>query len=207
MKRQRILIAAILLAVARPASAHRLDEYLQATRLAIGVDRVRVEIDLTPGVDVASTVLGWIDANHDGALSQDEATAYARQVIGDLALDVDGAAAPLALISVECSQPEAMRLGTGAVRLRVTAPVPPVAAGRHRLTFRNEHRSQSSVYLANVLVSDDPRVRVETQTRDRAQRELTVAYDVSSQFTRAWWLLSGVAALGLLVVGRRRSTP
>jgi len=35
------------------ASAHRVDEYLQATRLSIDLDRVEVEINLTPGIDLA----------------------------------------------------------------------------------------------------------------------------------------------------------
>ena len=32
-----------------PAGAHRLDEYLQATRVGIERDRVSIDIDLTPG--------------------------------------------------------------------------------------------------------------------------------------------------------------
>ena len=51
-----VLVVAIMLAVA-PASAHRVDEYLQATRLAIGVNRINIEIDLTPGVDIAPAAI------------------------------------------------------------------------------------------------------------------------------------------------------
>ena len=42
------------LATLPPAAAHRLDEYLQATRLSIDIDRVDLEIDLTAGSAMAS---------------------------------------------------------------------------------------------------------------------------------------------------------
>ena len=37
-----------------PAGAHRLDEYLQTTRVAIDIDRVGLDIDLTPGTSMAA---------------------------------------------------------------------------------------------------------------------------------------------------------
>ena len=40
----------VLVAVAGPVSAHRLDEYLQAARIGIDPERVQIELDLTPGV-------------------------------------------------------------------------------------------------------------------------------------------------------------
>jgi len=43
----RLLIAIAVLAIPPTATAHRLDEYLQATRVSIDVDRVDLEIDLT----------------------------------------------------------------------------------------------------------------------------------------------------------------
>ena len=49
--RARVVSAAALgvwLATPAPAGAHRLDEYLQATRVSIDLDRVGLEIDLTP---------------------------------------------------------------------------------------------------------------------------------------------------------------
>ena len=53
--------ASVLLCVGlgRPApiAAHRLDEYLQAARIAVDVDRVGVELDLTPGVAIAPSVM------------------------------------------------------------------------------------------------------------------------------------------------------
>jgi hypothetical protein len=72
-------------AVLPAARAHRLDEYLQATLLSIDTGRVDLQIDLTPGVAIASKVFGWIDTNHDGAISEAEGKAYARQMLGSVA--------------------------------------------------------------------------------------------------------------------------
>ena len=66
------------------ADAHRLDEYLQATRIALSPDRIRLEIDLTPGVIVAPSVLDAIDADRDMHISAAEADAYAAQVVKQL---------------------------------------------------------------------------------------------------------------------------
>src|SRR5262245_61337231 len=74
--------------LARGASAHRLDEYLQAARIGIDPGRVQLELDLTPGVAVAGKVIGDIDRDRDGVLSADEKRAYAAQVFGALAMDV-----------------------------------------------------------------------------------------------------------------------
>src|ERR1035437_6464096 len=81
---RRILVSfAVLgawLVTLQPAAAHRVDEYLQATRLSIDIQRVDLEIDLTAGVAVASEVFAWIDTNRDGEISNAEGEAYARQM-------------------------------------------------------------------------------------------------------------------------------
>ena len=75
---------ALTLAVAGSAelSAHRTDEYLQAARLAIDPARVQIELDLTPGIALADTIVADIDRNHDGSLSADEQRAYGAE--GDI---------------------------------------------------------------------------------------------------------------------------
>src|SRR3954453_22873936 len=97
------------------AGAHRLDEYLQATRIAVGLTRVDVEIDLTPGASIASSIYGSIDSNHDGELSDMERTAYARLVVSSALLEADGRAAPLTLVNQDFPSLDAMREGTGAI--------------------------------------------------------------------------------------------
>ena len=94
-----------------PASAHRLDEYLQASRLSIGMDRVELELDLTPGTATAATVVGWIDTNRDGRISAEEADAYAAAVLEAVTLSADGQ--PLALTMTDRRFPDVADMTAG----------------------------------------------------------------------------------------------
>ncbi len=187
------------------AEAHRLDEYLQATRVAIDVDRVGLEIDLTPGVSVAAKVVAWLDTNGDGRISGAEGDAYARQVLGAVGLSVDGRRAALALVDGRFPDVRDMADGSGVIRIRATARIPSTGSGRHQLAYFNRHHPEMSVYLANTLVPADPRIQVGRQQRDPAQHQLTVDYEVApdSAWLRATWLLGGTVAIGLLFLGRR----
>ena len=188
-----------------PAWAHRLDEYLQATRLSIDVDRVGVEIDLTAGVNAAPQVVAWIDTNRDGQISSTEGHAYAQQMLAAVVLSVDGRTAPLSLIDSRFPEARDMTAGVGTIRLRATANLTAGASGRHQLSYVNGHRSETSVYLVNALIPEDPRIQIAGQRRDPAQHRLTIDYDVTthSAWARASWLLAGLAAVGLLAGARR----
>src|SRR5690349_2244132 len=84
-----LLTAALSLSLAAPALGHRLDEYLQATKIAVANDRVELEIRLTPGVEVFRTLLAKIDTDGDGVISDSEQRAYAQRVLDDLLVNVD----------------------------------------------------------------------------------------------------------------------
>ena len=178
-----------------PASAHRLDEYLQASRLSIGMDRVQLELDLTPGTATAATVVGWIDTNHDGRIST--------TVLEAVALSADGQ--PLALTLTDRQFPDMadVMAGVGMIRLRAVATMAP-GAGRHVLAYSNAHRSDGSVYLANVLVPADHRITIASQRRDPSQHTLTLEYDVAtSAWVRAVSAAAALGTVGLIVVMRR----
>src|ERR1700756_247828 len=100
MKARFIAAVTILLLLGGPASAHRLDEYLQATMLSVEKDHVQASMRLIPGVAVASSVIASIDSNGDGTLSTAEQRAYAERVLGDLSLTVDGHRVRPKLVSV-----------------------------------------------------------------------------------------------------------
>src|SRR5262245_65012781 len=59
---------ALVFALGSVLSAHRRDELLQAARIAVGPERVDLELDLTPGIDVADGVIADIDRDGNGAL-------------------------------------------------------------------------------------------------------------------------------------------
>jgi len=202
------LVLGIALAAPAPAAAHRLDEYLQATRLSVDVDRVGLEIDLTAGVHVAPGVFGWIDANRDGDVSDAEAKAYARQLLRSVTLSLDNRPLPVVFLDIRVPPFDEMSVGVGTIRVRATANVPDPGSGRHRLSYVNTHRSESSVYLVNVLAPSDHRIHIGGQQRDSAQHELTFDYDIAADASwhRVWWVLVGLAMVGVLGVTRRPRT-
>jgi len=204
-----LLAIAALAAAPVPAGAHRLDEYLQATRVMVDVDRISVEIDLTAGVRVAAAVLRSIDADADGAISAAEADAYARRVFDDVTVSVDGRPAPLRLAGSVFPAVGDMMLGTGTIQLRAIARVPAVGAGSHQVTCANAHAPGTSVYLANALVPSDRRIQISAQRRDMEQRRLTIEYSVepSAVVYRTSWLFAALMiAIGLAAVRRRIET-
>jgi hypothetical protein len=204
MPRKTLIVVIALVIASTPVGAHRLDEYLQATRIGVDLDRVNLEIDLTPGVSIASQVKGWIDTNGDGQLSRPEALGYASQVLNALELSVDRQRVPLTLADIKMPEPADMTVGTGTIRLRASAPIPSGTGGRHQLTLVNTHRRELSVYLSNALVPSDSRIQIVTQQRDRNQHSLTIGYDIETTgaLRRISWVTGALTLLGMAAVVR-----
>jgi hypothetical protein len=197
-----LILSAICLGFPDRAAAHRLDEYLQAARFSVERSSVNMEIDLTPGVSVASRVVSLIDADHDGRISGAEASAYARNVLRSIELRLDST--PLNFILEDQQFPEIadMNDGVGVIRIRGVAGFPAATAGRHAMTYRNTHESDISVYLANALVPSDKEIEITAQHRDNSQSELAIDYRVvpGTRQSSKWWLMLGLVAACTLVV-------
>jgi hypothetical protein len=205
--RRRLMLLVVLgawLATVPPATAHRVDEFLQATRLSIDVARVDLEIDLTAGIALASTVFAGIDTDGDGVISGAEGDSYARKILRSVVLKVNGS--PVAVTFVDGTFPEfrEMSLGVGIIRLRATAEIPAAGAGRHQVYFLNTSQSESSVYLVNALVPANPHLQIANQRRDVAQHGLTLDYTVASEAAtdRTLALLAGLVMAGCLFLRR-----
>ena len=69
-----------------PVSGHVLDQFVEASRLQIGPDRVAVELDLTPGIELAPAMFFAINTNGDGEISTRERRLHAARVLQDLVL-------------------------------------------------------------------------------------------------------------------------
>ncbi len=106
---------------------------------------------------------------------------------------------PLALTEAHFPELREMSQGTGVIRLRATGRIPATGAGRHEISFRNNHRPEGSVYLVNALVPSNPRIQIADQQRDHAQHELLMTYTVAS---RAPPLRSFALIAGLVLAGR-----
>jgi nickel/cobalt exporter len=178
-------------------SAHVLDQYLQVAQIALAPEGMRVELRLIPGVQVADRVFALIDVDGDGNISSAEEQAYAQCVLQDIALEVDGQRALLALTGAQFPSRREISEGIGAIRLDLVAEVAPDAAGEHQLFFRNDHLPELGVYLVNALVPTSEAIKISKQQRDEMQHELRVDFGVLPAAAQTWPRWTGVLLLGL----------
>src|SRR5262245_14739130 len=119
-------------AVASPANAHVLDEYLQSTLVVIEPGDIRLQINLTPGVEIADKVLVQIDRDRDGEVSDEEAAAYAEMLKRDLAVQLDGRNAELKLTASNIPELAELRTGHGIIRMEFAITPDSFTAGQHK---------------------------------------------------------------------------
>jgi hypothetical protein len=202
----RVFVSVIVFMLAMPAesAAHRLDEYLQAARLSLARDRITLEIDLTPGANIAAAIVTLLDRDGDNTISPIEARTYGQAVLADLVVELDGRPVTVTLTRVEAPSIDDMRGGVGTIQLRAVGNVEAVAAGRRSLYFRNNHQAAASVYLVNALIPEDGGVGVVAQRRDPRQQGVRVEYNVGPRWpAQLLWLMLGAAGLSTLMVLRR----
>jgi hypothetical protein len=211
--------AVVLLAVtaavvaSRGVSAHRLDECLQAARIAIEPTHVELELDLTPGMAVADAIVAEVDRDRDGSLSAAEKQAFVRRVLSAIDLENDGRSLDVTPGATTFAAIDALRRGEGMIRFRADARLPNQSPGTHHIVFRNRYRAAVSAYLANALVPESDRVAVTTQHHDAQQRDLTIDYVVQPEqaTSRYAWVLGTVASMSvlaaLLIPSRTRREP
>jgi hypothetical protein len=168
-------LTGILLIFAPAASAHRLDQYLQATRLSLAANQVGVEIDLTPGVDIAPMIFALINTDHDGRISASEGEKYAKQVVQETVLEIDGHRSRLDLLKYEFPSFQEMSAGEGMIRIHARA-LWSGSAGEHWLAYQNNHKADLGVYLVNALRPGTPGIEITEQRRDSLQRGIRLAF-------------------------------
>jgi hypothetical protein len=185
---------AILLVTGAPAPAHRLDEYLQGVILSVERSRVEAEITLTPGVAVFAGLISYIDLNSDGSLSEPEQSAYAGQVLQDLALAIDGHPLPLHLLSLQFPSIAEMKEGRGEIVIRFDANLPAGGSDR-QLTFENHHQSRIAAYQVNCLVPRDPHIRILAQKRNYSQSRYELDFTHEGARSNSL-ILASIAGIG-----------
>ena len=158
-----------LLLLPSSVQAHRLDEYLQATLVTIEPGEVRFQINLTPGVEVADKVLAFIDRDHNGVLSINEAAAYCESLKRDLGIYLDGQKITLKLTVSNFPAVTELRTGWGFMQVEFSAAVGPLAPGPHKLELKNRHLPRLSVYLLNAAQPNSSLVQITKQKRNKNQ--------------------------------------
>jgi hypothetical protein len=184
--------AAISLLLATTASPHRLDEYLQATILSVEKDRVHAFLRLIPGVAVSSSIMTSIDTNGDGVLSATEQRTYAKRVLRDLLLSIDGHSLKPRLVSADFPGTAEMKEGLGEIQIEFSADVPRSNDANRKLIFENYHQSRIAAYLVNCLVPRDRNIRITAQNRNENQSFYQLNYvqgsGHSDTLSLQWWL-------------------
>ena len=195
---------ALMFAMAAPAFAHRLDEYLEATMLSVERDHVEGFVQLVPGVAVSQRVIASIDANGDGVISKEEGDAYARKALGDVSLSADGERLETRLVAAEYPEMWRLKEGMGEIEVEFRAELP--HGGGHRsLVFENHHESGMAAYLANTLVPQDARIAITGQRRSVNQSHYEVDFDdVGAAATASGWeRVSWLAPTSMFRLGMR----
>jgi hypothetical protein len=175
MTSKRLIFLAAFLLIPPIATAHRLDEYLQATRLSLSANQVGIEIDLTPGVDVAPMIFARINTDHDGRISSSEAGVYAKEVVNETVLELDGHRARLDLLRYDFPSFEEMNAGVGIIRIYARAMWTGIS-GEHALKYENNHQTNLGVYLVNALRPTKNDIEIREQHRDPLQRGIRLAF-------------------------------
>jgi HupE / UreJ protein len=184
VKTRTLLAVLLAFAATAPALAHRLNQYLQATTIAVAPDGVTLQVRLTPGVDIAATVIAALDGDHDGTLSSAEAQAYAEEVVRDLSLAIDGRPVALRLQSWAVAPLSAMTSGQGESIVTMSAPFTG-GAGAHELAFENRHQPSVAAYLVNALQPQSADVRIGSQRRSYDQSHYTMTFTTGAHAAAA----------------------
>ncbi len=165
----RIFLFLALLASASTLFAHQLDQYLQATLVVIEPDRVRLQINLTPGVAVAEKVLALVDRDRDGVISTNEAAAYCELLKHYLIVRLDQRDLKLKCTASYFPGPAELRTGWGFIQIEFSATPGQLAPGAHTLFFDNRHLPKLSVYLINAAQPKSGSIQITKQTRNENQ--------------------------------------
>ena len=200
----RLIAALMLFALAAPAFAHRLDEYLEATMLSVERDHVEGSMRLVPGVAVSERVIASIDANGDGVISKEEGDAYARRALADVSLSADGERLETQLIGAEYPEIWRLKEGMGEIEVEFRADLPQGGAHR-RLVFENRNENGMAAYLANTLVPQDARIAIKGQRRSVNQSHYEVDFSDggAAAATGGWQRVSGLAPTSMFRLGMR----
>ncbi|MDP9766129.1 hypothetical protein [Deinococcus enclensis] len=163
-----------------PAGAHPVDEVVQGAYLTLIPGKVQLELDVTPGQAVSSTVIKALDANSDGRISTSEARSYATRVLNQSTLTLGGTPVRWTLDRVEVPVVPHLKVGGGILKIYAFAPRAD-RAGVQTLTYQNRYQPAKSQWTANVFLQPGGgwAYQVTGQTRSNDGRQLTVTYKVT----------------------------
>jgi hypothetical protein len=197
---------ALVLAIAPGrAAGHVLDEYLQSTLVFIEPTESRLQINLTPGIDVADKVLSEIDRDVDDVISVAEAGNYLARLKSDLTARLDGRVVELRVTESRFPDVAELRTGHGVIQVEFALPATRLAGGLHQIVFENRHWPSIGAYLFNAALPGSKLVQVARQIRNQNQSLAEIEFEVrvaaASGDLDAGMLVVAGALLFVIVVG------
>ena len=166
----------LAVAMAQAAAAHPVDEVVQSAYLMITPERLRLQLEITPGPEVAATVLRSLDANHDHLLTRAETRAFGERVLRQTVLAIDRKVVAWRFDQIGVPSYAMLEQQAGTIQLFADAPLVQNRK-RRNLSFRNGYRPARGPTTTNIFAlpgtytftgqrrSDDGRVFVVTAAR------------------------------------------
>lgn len=171
-----VLAGTLGAALHAPAFAHELDEYVQSALVSIENDHLDLQMRLVPGVEVFPQVFATIDSNQDGAVSKAEEQAYARSVLHDLTLSMNGRRVTPEIVSIQFPSVDLMKEGLGEIQLALRVPIAKNSP-LQKFVLENHHQRAISAYLVNCLKPQDPSLNIVSQRRSADQSHYELEYE------------------------------
>lgn len=137
--------------------------------VVIEPDRVRLQINLTPGVAVADQVLALIDNDRNGVISTNEAAAYCGSLKRDLTVRLDQRDLRLKVTASYFPGCDELRTGWGFVQVEFSAAAGRLTSGAHTLSIENRHMPSNSAYLVNAAQPATGAIQITKQIRNENQ--------------------------------------
>ncbi|MBB6017090.1 hypothetical protein ACFP9V_22815 [Deinococcus radiopugnans] len=177
MRKLALTLAALLLPVAQ---AHPVDEVVQGAYLTLAPGAVQLELDVTPGSQVAGTVLTSLDANTDGRITDAEARAYAGRVLKQSTLKLGDVAAGWTLGKIEVPPYADLKTGNAVLKIYATAKRRDTV-GAQTLSYQNRYQPAKGQWTANIFLLPGAgwQYGVTGQQRSNDGQQLTVNYTVN----------------------------
>jgi hypothetical protein len=164
------------------ATAHPVDEVVQGAYLTLAPGEVRLELDVTPGAEVADSLLRSLDADADHHITDAESQAFAERVLKQSTFSIDGRTVSWRFDRV--SVPPYQNLNQLGDTLKIYAVTTREdRTGSHTLIYDNRYRPAKSQCIANIFLQPGKgwRYQVASQQHSDDGRQLTVRYTVIGQ--------------------------
>ena len=135
MRRSAVVATLALISLSSGLGAHPHSYVDQQVQLSMGLDVIDVTMIIVPSAEEGAAIFAHLDSGADGILSPQEATDFGAALINGMRLEVDGQVVGLSEPVAEVAEAEEIRAGTGAIRVKATAPVSLAPDSAHQVVF------------------------------------------------------------------------